>query len=64
MNDSIKICCGCIFVIFLVFGVFSTINNVHWHSDNLNAENIHLSRFDSGVTLYPSNHDDYLSCFL
>lgn len=60
MGDNIKYCCGCIIVIFLIFGVFSMINNIHWTSDNLSAEDIHISRFDSGVTLYPSNHDDYL----
>ena len=57
MGDGIKYCCGCIIVIFLIFGVSSMINNIHWTSDNLSAEDIHISRFDSGVTLYPSNHD-------
>ena len=49
MGDSIKFCCGCIFLIFLIFGVFSLISNVHWTTDNLDAEDIYLDEFDSGI---------------
>lgn len=49
MGEGIKYCCGCIVVIFLIFGVFSLIGNVHWHSDNLDAKDIYLDEFDSGI---------------
>lgn len=49
MGDGIKYCCGCIIVIFLIFGVSSMINNIHWTSDNFSAEDIYLDDFNSCV---------------
>lgn len=58
MGDDFHWCCGCIFVIFIIFAGASLLGNVHWNSDDFDATDIYISNFDCAVNHY--SDDTYM----
>lgn len=65
VSEDWKLCCGCIFVIFLLFAGFSLISNVvsHWHWDNYDTNDVVLTDYKNEVInssyVFLDGHIDY-----